>query len=157
MQFLSAPLTHIFLRSRNFDLSKLLDKFYIITSSPGKLHFAQKCILGEWLYNVTKGIGCVCSVSKSSIGCWKVCGNDRLRCSVQSGHMVAEGSVKPLSVIICLMKWGALQLPCLSYPISQHIAMLTHYFSDILNEYIIHLIPANLPVKVMNKLIHKWM
>ncbi len=26
------------------------------TSSPGKLRFAQKCILGEWLYNVTKGV-----------------------------------------------------------------------------------------------------
>ncbi len=27
------------------------------TSSSGKLCFAQKCILGEWLYNVTKCIG----------------------------------------------------------------------------------------------------
>ncbi len=41
----------------------------------------------------------------------KVCGNDYLRRSVQSGHMVAERGVKPLSTIICLMKWDALQLP----------------------------------------------
>ncbi len=45
----------------------------------------------------------------------------------------------------------------MAYPISQHIAMLTHYFSDILHEYIKHLIPANLPVNVMNKLIQKEM
>ncbi len=66
------------------------------TSSPGKLRFAQKCILGEWLYNVTKGVGRVYSVSKSSIGCSKVWGND-FQCGV-----------KPLSGIICLIKWGAL-------------------------------------------------
>ncbi len=85
----------------------------LITSSPAKLRFAQKCILGEWLYNVTKGIGRVCSVLKRSIGCWKMCGNDCLRWCVQSGYMVAEGGVKPLFAIICLMKWGELQLPIL--------------------------------------------
>ncbi len=90
------------------------------TSSPGKLRFASKCILNEWLYNVTKGIGRVHNVSESSIGSWKVCGNDYLRQSVQSGHMVAEGGVKPLSAIICLMKWGSLQLPILSPNILQY-------------------------------------
>ncbi len=89
------------------------------TSSPGKLRFAQKCILDEWLYNVIKGVGRVYSVSKSSIGCWKMCGNDCLRWSVQSGYMVAEVGVKPLSAIICLMKWGAFQLPILSPNILQ--------------------------------------
>ncbi len=33
--------------------------------------------------------------------------------------------------------------------------MLTHYSSDILYEYIKYLIPANLPLIVMNKLIDK--
>ncbi len=58
--------------------------------------------------------------------------------------------IKPLSAIICLMKRGALQLPCasISFPNSQHIAKLTQYFSDILCEYIKHLIPTNLPVNV---------
>ncbi len=68
------------------------------------------------IYNVTKGIGRVCSVSNSSAGCWKVCGDDcprRIDCPrksdylrriVQSGHMVAERGVKPLSAIACLMK-----------------------------------------------------
>ncbi len=68
---------------------------------------------------VTKGVGCVYSVSKSSIGCSKVCRNDYLRRSVQSDHMVAEGYVKPLSAIICLTKWGALQLSILSPNILQ--------------------------------------
>ncbi len=93
-------LSSIFSENTAF-LKKLL---YNKTSSPGRFRFAQKCILGEWLYNVTKGIGLVYNVSKSSIGCWKVFGSDCLRRSVQSGHMVAEGGVKPLSAIICLMK-----------------------------------------------------
>ncbi len=41
----------------------------------------------------------------------------------------------------------------IAYPISQHIAMLTYYFSDILCGYIKHWIPANIPANVMNKLI----
>ncbi len=77
-------------------------KIYEETSSPTKLCFAQKCILGEWLYNVTKG------VSKSSVGCSKVCENNSPRWSVPSCHMAAECGIKPLSAIICLMKWGAL-------------------------------------------------
>ncbi len=89
-------------------------KIYMYTSSPGKLRFARKRILGKWLYNVTKGVGCVCSVSKRYAGCLKVCGNDFLKGSVPSGYMVAECGVKPLSAITCLMKWGALQLPILS-------------------------------------------
>ncbi len=96
-----------------------IQNFYIQLAVLGNLRFAQKCILGEWLYNVTKGICRVFSVSKSSIGCWKVCGNDCLRRSVQSGHMVAEVDVKSLSAIICLMKWGALQFPILSPNILQ--------------------------------------
>ncbi len=55
-------------------------------------------------YNVTKGVGRVCSVSKSSAGSSKVYGNDCLRKSVQRGHMAAERGVKPLSAINCLMK-----------------------------------------------------
>ncbi len=46
----------------------------------------------------------VYSASKSSIGCWKACGNYCLRRSIPSGHMVAEGGVKPLSAMICLTK-----------------------------------------------------
>ncbi len=127
--------------------------FYRKTSSPGKLCFARKCILREWLYNVTKGVGRVYSVSKISVGCWKVCGNDCRRSSVQSVHMVAERGVKPL----CYHLFNEMRCTSLAYPIYQHTAMLTHYFSDILCEYIKHLIPANLPVNVINKLIHKWM
>ncbi len=93
--------------------------FLYITSNPAKLHFARKCIPGEWLYNVTKGVGCVHSVSENSVGCSNVCGNNCPRWSVQSGHMVAECGVKPLSAIICLMKWRALQLPILSPNILQ--------------------------------------
>ncbi len=90
------------------------------TSSRGKLCFAQKCILGKWLYNFTKGIGRVYNLSKNSVSCSKVCGNDCLRRSVQSGHMVAERGVKkPLSATICLMEWGVLQLPILSPNILQ--------------------------------------
>ncbi len=88
------------------------------TSSP-KLRFAWKCILGKWLDNVTKGIGRVYSVLKSSVCCSKVCGNDRPRRSFQSGYVIAEQGVKPLSGIICLMKWGALQLSILSSNILQ--------------------------------------
>ncbi len=65
-------------------------------------------------YNVTKHVGGVYSVSNRSEGCSKVCENDCLRRSVQSGHMVAERGVKPLSDINCSMKWDALQLPILS-------------------------------------------
>ncbi len=43
----------------------------------------------------------------------------------------------------------------IAYPTSRHVAALTYYFSDILCDYIKHLIPANLPVNAMNKLIHK--
>ncbi len=43
----------------------------------------------------------------------------------------------------------------ITYPVSQHAATLTHYFSDIVWDYIKHLISVNLPVNVMNKLIHK--
>ncbi len=96
------------------NLQKIVEKL-----CPGKLRFAQKCINGKWLYYVTKGVGSVYSVLKSSTGCLKVCGNDCARRSVQSGHMVAECVVKPLFAIICLMKRGALQLPILS---PQHIA-----------------------------------
>ncbi len=98
---LNSPLTPTPLTKNN---NSPPPKKYIETSSPGKLRFARKCIPGEWLYNVTKGIGCVYNMSKRSIGCWKVCGNDCMRQSVQSGHMVADGGVKPLSAIICLMK-----------------------------------------------------
>ncbi len=64
-------------------------------------------ILGEWLYNVTNGVGRVYSVSKSSVCCSKVCGND------------CQCGVKPLSATNCLMKWGTLQLPVLSPNILQ--------------------------------------
>ncbi len=75
--------------------SKILHKiFYRSTSSPGKLRFALKCILGEWLYNVTKGVVRVYTVSKCSASFSKVCGNNCPRWSVQSGHMVAECGVK---------------------------------------------------------------
>ncbi len=106
--------------SRTCDLTPRMSLWlYINTSSPGKLSFAQKCILGKWLCNVTKGVGRVCNVFKSSAGCSKVCGNDYLKGSVRSGHMVTDCGVKPLSAIICLMKWGALQLPILSPNILQ--------------------------------------
>ncbi len=65
--------------------------------------------------------------------------------------MVAECGVKPLSAIIC----NEMRCSSIAYRSSQHIAILTHYSSDILCEYIKHLIPANLSVNVMNKLIHK--
>ncbi len=90
-------------------LNNATEKHWIFiykTSSPSKLRFAQQYILGKWLYNVTKGVDCDYSVLKSSVGCSKVCGNDCPR-SVQSGDVVAEWSGKPLSAIICLMKWGA--------------------------------------------------
>ncbi len=75
--------------------------FIKATSSPGKLRFVWKCIRGEWLYNIPKGVGCVYSVSKRSVGCSKVCEND------------CQHGVKPLSAIICLMKRDALKLPIL--------------------------------------------
>ncbi len=59
------------------------------------------------------------SVSKSSVGCSKVCVNNFLRWNVQSGHRVAERGVKLLPAVICLLKWGALQLPILSPNILQ--------------------------------------
>ncbi len=48
-----------------------------------------------------------------------------------------------------------IHLKNIAYPISQHVAKLTHYLSDVLCDYIKHLIPANLPMNVMNKLINK--
>ncbi len=41
------------------------------------------------------------------------------------------------------------------YPTSHHVTTLTHFFSDILCDYIKHLIPAKPPVNVTNKLIYK--
>ncbi len=78
------------------------------------------------------------------------CGNDCPRRSVQSGHVVVECGVKPLSAVICLMN----EMRCTStaYNISQHIAMYTH-FSDILGKYIKHSIPANLPRNVIGQVV----
>ncbi len=42
--------------------------------------------------------------AKRSAYCSKVCGTDCPNRSVESGHMVAEYGVKPLSAFICLMK-----------------------------------------------------
>ncbi len=64
-----------FLKDKEVENEKLWLHFYKFTSSPLKLRFPQNCILGEWLYNVTKGVGRVYSVSKKSVGCSKVCGN----------------------------------------------------------------------------------
>ncbi len=72
-------------------------EFIVCTGCPGKLRFTWKCILGEWLYNITKCVGRVYSVSKSSIGFSKVCENNYPRYSVQSDHMVAECGVKPVA------------------------------------------------------------
>ncbi len=120
-------------------------KIYIKTGSSGKLRFTQKCILRKWLYNVTKDVGRVDSVSKSFAGCLKVCGNDCPRRSVQSGHMVAEGGFKPLSAVICLMEWGVLQLPILSpnqsnieykWVVLQKLPQLSDtHFSQVLNKF----------------------
>ncbi len=74
---------------------------YIVTSSLGKLCFARKCILGKLLCTVTKSVGHVYNVSRSSAGCSEVCRNDCPRRSDQSDHTVAELGVKPLSAIIC--------------------------------------------------------
>ncbi len=55
----------------------------------------------------------------------------------------------------CVEYIHTLCLKNIAYPISQHVASFTHYFSDILCDYIKHLILANLPVNVMNRLIYK--
>ncbi len=47
--------------------------------------------------------------------------------------MVAERGVTPL---LCYHLFNEIRCTSIAYPISQHIAMLTHYFSDILCEYI---------------------
>ncbi len=120
------------------------------TSSPGKLQTSFCPKIYPWQkirYNVTKDVGRVYSVSKSSASCSKVCGNNYPRRSVQSGHMVAEHGVKPL----CYHLFSEMRCTSFAYSICKHIAMLTHYFLDILCKYIKHLIPANLPANVMNK------
>ncbi len=117
-------------------------KFYKMTSSPSKLRFAQKCIFGKWLCNVTKSIGRVYSVLKSSASSSKVCGNDCPRRSVQSGHMVVERGVTPLSAIIYLMKWGALQLPILSCNIFQcYLIIFQSNCANILNTWNLQTFP----------------
>ncbi len=109
---------------------------FIYDGSAGKLCFAQKCILGDWLYNFIKVVGRVYSASKSSVRCSKVCWNDRPIWSVQSGQMVTECGVKPLSAIICLMKWGALQFPSLSSNILQcWFIIFQTYRANILNTW----------------------
>ncbi len=50
------------------------------------------------IVHVTKGIDHVYSVLESPVGYSKVRGNNYPKWSVQSGHMVAEYSVKPLCV-----------------------------------------------------------
>ncbi len=104
---------------------------------------------GKWLYDVAKGIGRMYSALKRSAGCSKVCRKDHARRSVGSGDMEIECGVEPQSATISLVKWGAF--------FSRHVEILSQYFSDISCEYIKQLIPANLPVNVMNKLNHKWM
>ncbi len=51
------------------------------------------------------------------------------------------------------MKYTVNQIGCVTFAHPYIYKMLPHYFSDI--EYIKHLIPANLTVNVMNKLIHR--
>ncbi len=59
-----------------------------------------------------------------------------VRMTVQGGHMVVERGVKPL----CYHLHYEMRCTSIAYPIFQYIATLTHYFSEILCEYIKHFV-----------------